>query len=128
LHPGFGVDFAVESYLRHQGEVFLDRFDALSYLYLSRVMDYFDPFADPGATATLSAHPLPCLICSFSSDWRFSSAQSKRVVARLVAAGVPVTYREIASGVGHDSFLMSIPEYDAVVRTFLDHAWAEVPR
>jgi homoserine O-acetyltransferase len=128
LTPGFGVDFAIESYLHHQAETFLDRFDALSYLYLSRVMDYFDPFADPGATAALAANPADCLICSFSSDWRFSSAQSKRVVARLVGAGVPVTYREIESGVGHDSFLMSIPQYDAVVRTFLDHAWSEVPR
>jgi len=121
LAPGFGVDFAVESYLHHQGEVFLDRFDALSYLYLSRVMDYFDPFSAPDARDAVRAHPLPFLVCSFSSDWRFSSAQSKRIVARLTNAGVPVTYREIASDVGHDSFLLPIPEFHGVVADFLGH-------
>ena len=128
LTPGFGVDFAVESYLRHQAEIFLDRFDALSYLYLSRVMDYFDPFADKKSRQRIAEQPLPCLICSFASDWRFSSAQSKRIVTRLESVGVPVTYREITTGVGHDSFLMPIPEYHDVVRAFIDRAWQEVTR
>ncbi|MDR0284135.1 MAG: homoserine O-acetyltransferase [Propionibacteriaceae bacterium] len=122
LTPGFGVDFAVESYLHHQAEIFLDRFDALSYLYLSRVMDYFDPFADQGACRAITRHPVPALVCSFTSDWRFSPAQSKRIVARLEQAGVPVTYLEVTPGVGHDSFLMPIPEYADLVGTFLAHA------
>jgi len=125
LAPGFGVDFAIESYLRHQAEIFLDRFDALSYLYLSRVMDYFDPFSKKDSLARISAHPIPALVCSFSSDWRFSSAQSKRIVAHLERVGVPVTYREIDSGVGHDSFLLTIDEYQDLVRAFLDHAAKE---
>ncbi|MCL2737140.1 MAG: homoserine O-acetyltransferase [Propionibacteriaceae bacterium] len=126
LTPGFGVDFAIESYLRHQAEVFLDRFDALSYLYLSRVMDYFDPFADEDACAKLAARPIPVLVCSFTSDWRFSSAQSKRIVARLVRSGIPATYREIRSDAGHDSFLLPIPEYGDVVAAFLARGLQEV--
>ena len=122
LTPGFGVDFAVESYLRHQAETFLDRFDALSYLYLSRVMDYFDPFAKKRCLDGLASHPVPTLVCSFSSDWRFSPAQSRRIVAHLEQAGAPVSYREIDSGAGHDSFLLPIDEYHDLVRAFLDHA------
>jgi len=122
LTPGFGVDFAVESYLRHQAETFLDRFDALSYLYLSRVMDYFDPFAKKHSLDSLACHPVPTLVCSFSSDWRFSPMQSRRIVAHLEQAGTPVSYREITSGVGHDSFLLTIDEYHDLVRAFLDHA------
>ena len=125
LTPGFGVDFAVESYLRHQAEVFLDRFDALSYLYLSRVMDYFDPFAKKNSLAKISDHPIESLVCSFTSDWRFSPTQSKRIVAHLERAGVPVSYREIQSGVGHDSFLLQSDEYHDLVRAFLDHAAEE---
>ncbi|MCL2482884.1 MAG: homoserine O-acetyltransferase [Propionibacteriaceae bacterium] len=128
LTVGFGVDFAIESYLHHQAEVFLDRFDALSYLYLSRVMDYFDPFDAPDACAQISAHPIPTLVCSFTTDWRFSSSQSKRIVAYLERAGVPVTYRDISAGVGHDSFLLPIPEYEDLVRTFLNRAIQAVPR
>jgi homoserine O-acetyltransferase len=111
----------VESYLQYQGETFLDRFDALSYLYLSRVMDYFDPFAHDGACELLSDHPVPTLVCSFSSDWRFSSRQSKRIATRLERAGVPVTYQEIEAGVGHDSFLLEIPDYLELVGNFLDY-------
>ena len=128
LHPGFGVDFAVESYLRHQGEVFLDRFDALSYLYLSRVMDYFDPFATPGATALIAATPPRVLVTSFTSDWRFSPDHSRRIVAKLEAARAPVTYRDIPSDLGHDSFLMPIPRYLDTVRAFLDYGLREVRR
>ncbi|MCL1906888.1 MAG: homoserine O-acetyltransferase [Propionibacteriaceae bacterium] len=121
LSGDLGVDFAVESYLQYQGETFLDRFDALSYLYLSRVMDYFDPFAHDGACELLSDHPVPTLVCSFSSDWRFSSRQSKRIATRLERAGVPVTYQEIEAGVGHDSFLLEIPDYLELVGNFLDY-------
>jgi homoserine O-acetyltransferase len=126
LAPGFGVDFAVESYLHHQAAVFLDRFDALSYLYLSRTMDYFDPFARPDATARVSQCQPRVLACSFTTDWRFDRTHSLRLVARLHGAGVPVTYRSIPSPFGHDSFLLTIPRYHDTVRAFLDRAWAEV--
>ncbi|HOC13327.1 MAG TPA: homoserine O-acetyltransferase, partial [Propionicimonas sp.] len=96
-HPGFGVDFAVESYLDHQGQVFLERFDALSYLYLTRVMDYFDAFASPDALAKISVHPVNWLVLSFASDWRFGTDHSRRIVRNLEHAGQPVTFREIPS-------------------------------
>lgn len=117
---GFGVDFAVESYLEHQGEIFLARFDALSYLYLTRVMDYFDPFAVAGVLDEVTANPVRYLVVSFDSDWRFSTAHSRRIVRRLAAAQLPVTFREIGSPWGHDSFLLEIEQYHATVRAFLE--------
>lgn len=123
--PGFGIDFAVESYLNHQGKVFLERFDALSYLYLSRVMDYFDPFAEPEALDQVKTNPLKWLIMSFDTDWRFGTEHSRRIVRRLEHAGQPVTFREISSPWGHDSFLLEVPAYHATLRTHLDRALAE---
>jgi homoserine O-acetyltransferase/O-succinyltransferase len=90
--PGFGIDFAVESYLDYQGRVFLERFDALSYLYLSRVMDYFDPFSRPDATDGISALPVNFLVMSFDTDWRFSTEQSRRIVRHLERAALPVNF------------------------------------
>jgi homoserine O-acetyltransferase/O-succinyltransferase len=120
----FDVDFAVESYLEHQGMTFLDRFDALSYLYLTRSLDYFDPFAEAGAldrvTATGPAAPTRFLAISFDSDWRFSTAHSRRIVRTLERAGVRVTFREITAPHGHDSFLLDNPDYLATVAAFLD--------
>lgn len=124
--PGFGIDFAVESYLDHQGQVFLERFDALSYLYLSRVMDYFDPFADPAGLARLAGKGLRFLVLSFDSDWRFSTDHSRRIVRRLEHAGQHVTFREIPSPMGHDSFLLTIPRYHDTIRAFLERALEEV--
>ena len=118
--PGFGVDFAVESYLEHQGAAFLTRFDALSYLYLTRVMDYFDPFADPEATDRVQEHPVSHLVISFDSDWRFSTTHSRRIVRRLADARLPVSFREIRSPWGHDSFLLDVPDYLRTVRAFLE--------
>lgn len=118
--PGFGVDFAVEGYLEHQGEIFLARFDALSYLYLTRVMDYFDPFAEPDALAALRHDPTRFLVISFDSDWRFSTEHSRQLVQQLAAAELPVTFREIRSPWGHDSFLLTIEPYLATVRAFLE--------
>lgn len=120
---GFDIDFAVESYLRHQGESFLDRFDALSYLYLTRVMDYFDPFADPDAVRRIAARAVPVLVVSFDSDWRFSTAHARRIVRTLERGRVPVTFREVRSPWGHDSFLLEPPGYHPTVRAFLDRAY-----
>lgn len=121
--PGFGIDFAVESYLDHQGEAFLSRFDALSYLYLTRVMDYFDPFAVASSLDALRKHPVSFLVVSFDSDWRFSTAHSRRIVRNLMQARLPVTFREISSPWGHDSFLLDVEAYLETVRAFLqaDH-------
>ncbi len=123
----FGVDFAVESYLEHQGQSFLDRFDPLSYLYLTRSLDYFDPFADPTATDRLAAAVAAgdgtrFLVLSFNSDWRFATSHSRRIVRVLEQARVPVSFREIRARHGHDSFLLDVPDYLATVQAFLDFA------
>ncbi|MBB1512815.1 homoserine O-acetyltransferase [Tessaracoccus sp. MC1627] len=126
LAKNFGVDFAVESYLEHQGERFLSRFDALSYLYLTRVMDYFDPFADEDALAALIDDPVRFLIVSFDTDWRFSTEHSRRIVRHLEGAKLPTSFREIASRWGHDSFLLDVPDYHATVRAYLERAAEEL--
>lgn len=123
---GFDVDFQVESYLQYQGASFLKRFDANSYLYLSRVMDYFDAFTDLAATArALAGTPTRFLVMSFDSDWRFDTSHSREIVRTLAAHGAAVTFREVASPHGHDSFLLEIPEYHRTVAGFLDRAMAE---
>lgn len=122
LAHNFGVDFAVESYLEYQGKTFLSRFDALSYLYLTRVMDYFDPFATPGALDALAADPAKVLVVSFDSDWRFSTAHSRRIVRHLEGARIPTSFREIESTWGHDSFLLEIPEYHDTIAAFMRRA------
>ncbi|QLQ10289.1 MAG: homoserine O-acetyltransferase [Nocardioidaceae bacterium] len=116
---GMGIAFAVESYLDHQGRAFLDRFDALSYLYLSRVMDYFDPFADQQAAAQIASAGTRFLVISFDTDWRFDTRQSQRIVRTLSDAGAAVTFREIRSPWGHDSFLLDVPQYQETVAAFL---------
>ncbi len=114
-----GPDFEIEHYLQHQGLTFLDRFDALSYLYLTRMLDYFDPFADPGTGAVLAASPTRFQVTSFDTDWRFDTSQSLRMVEQLRAHGVEVDFAEIASTQGHDSFLLEPPGYHERVAAFL---------
>ena len=128
VQPGFGIDFTVESYLAHQGQVFLERFDALSYLYLTRVMDYFDPFAEPGALDKVKLSPVNWLVLSFATDWRFGTNHSRRIVRTLEHAGQPVTFREIPSSYGHDSFLLAVEPYHATLVAYFDRALAEVSR
>ena len=115
--PRMGTDFQVESYLDHQASSFLARFDALTYLYLSRVMDYFDPFADPHAAAR--ARGTAFLTLSFDSDWRFPTHHSVRIRDHLAAAGVRVEFEELSSSMGHDSFLLDPPGYHDRVSAFL---------
>jgi homoserine O-acetyltransferase len=117
--PRLGTHFEVESYLDHQAEVFLARFDALTYLYLTRVMDYFDPFAAPDAGARIASGGTRFLVLSFDSDWRFPTPHSERIHEQLVAAGVPSEHQELHSPWGHDSFLLDVPEYLDRVRTFV---------
>lgn len=117
--PGLGPDFEVEHYLHHQGASFLTRFDALSYLYLTRTMDYFTPFEEDGVRERLRGNPTRFLAISFDSDWRFSSAHSARIVRELRAAGCRAEHVEIASPWGHDSFLLDVPEYHRALADFL---------
>ena len=90
-----GPDFEVEHYLQHQGMTFLDRFDALSYLYLTRLLDYFDPFGDPGTADALRSSATRFQVTSFDTDWRFDTAQSRRMVDQLDALGVDVDFAEL---------------------------------
>ncbi len=115
----FDVDFAVESYLRHQGESFLRRFDANTYLHFTRVMDYFDPFAEPGVADRLGEVRTRFLLLSFSSDWRFGTPHTRVIADALGAGGVDVRAHEVDSPFGHDSFLFAVPEYHRAVTAFL---------
>jgi homoserine O-acetyltransferase len=108
-------DYEVEHYLDHQAEIFLARFEPHTYLYLSRVMDYFDPFAElPGEPPSTRF-----LAISFDSDWRFSPAHSQHIADELAARGADVRHVTVASPWGHDSFLMDVPEYHALVADFV---------
>ena len=122
----FDADFQVESYLRHQGSSFVERFDANSYLYLTRAMDYFDLAADYDgvlANAFKGARTRFCVI-SFTSDWLFPTAESRSIVHALNAAGARVSFAEIATDKGHDAFLLDEPELFQIVGGFLDSAAA----
>jgi homoserine O-acetyltransferase len=118
----FGPDFQIESYLHHQGITFVDRFDANSYLYITRAMDYFDLAAEYGgvlAEAFRGTQTRFCII-SFTSDWLFPTAENKKVAHALNAAAANVSFVEIATDRGHDSFLLDEPEMFAAVRGFLN--------
>ena len=114
-----GPDFEVEHYLQHQGTVFLGRFDALSYLYLTRLLDYFDPFADPGTAQALRSTHTRFQLTSFDSDWRFDSAQSTAMATQLSSLGVEVDAAELPSPFGHDSFLLQPQGYHERISAFL---------
>lgn len=120
----FDADFEVESYLRHQGSSFVERFDANSYLYLTRAMDYFDIAADHDgvlATAFKGTRTRFCLV-SFTSDWLFPTSESRDVVHALNAGGARVSFAEIETDKGHDAFLLDVPEFLDIARAFLDSA------
>ena len=121
---GFEADFQVESYLRHQGSTFVDRFDANSYLYITRAMDYFDMAREHGgvlANAFRNARSRFCLV-SFTSDWLFPTRESREVVQALNAVAANVSFVEIETDKGHDAFLLDEPEMFAVLNGFLDAA------
>ena len=118
---GFDADFQIESYLRHQGISFVDRFDANSYLYITRAMDYFD-LAEPHdgvlAKAFAGTRTRFCMI-SFDSDWLYPTAESRRIVHALNAAGAAASFVELSSPFGHDAFLLEAPEMNRIVDGFL---------
>jgi homoserine O-acetyltransferase len=122
LSWGFDADFQVESYLRHQGASFVDRFDANSYLYITRAMDYFDLAAKHGGVLTeafAKARAVRFCVLSFSSDWLYPTAESREVVRALNAAGCRASFAEIESDKGHDAFLLDEPQLDTTLRGFL---------
>ena len=119
---GFDADFQVESYLRHQGSIFVDRFDANSYLYITRAMDYFDLAAEyngPLSNAFKGTRTRFCVV-SFTSDWLFPTRESRSIVHALNACAANVSFVEIESDKGHDAFLLEEPEFFAVMRGFLN--------
>ena len=118
----FAPDFQVESYLHHQGSAFVDRFDANSYLYITRATDYFDLAADYGGVLAEAFRGSKTRFCciSFSSDWLYPTAENKRIVHALNAAAASVSFVEIESDKGHDAFLLNEPQMFAVVGGFLN--------
>ena len=117
---GFDADFQVESYLRHQGLAFTGRFDANSYLYITRAMDYFDLGAAHGGVLARAFSPgVRFCVVSFDSDWLYPTSESRAVVAALNAAGAPTSFVELSSPFGHDAFLLPMPELDRVIAGFL---------
>ena len=123
LSWGFDADFQVESYLRHQGATFVDRFDANSYLYITRAMDYFDlaaPYGGVLAEAFRRARDVRFCVLSFTSDWLYPTAESRHIVRALNAAGARASFVEIESDKGHDAFLLDEPVMDSALAGFLD--------
>jgi len=126
----FDVEFEVESYLRYQGQAFVDRFDANTYLLMTKALDYFDPARDYNdrLDAAFRRAQARFLVIAFSSDWRFSPARSREIVKALVDAGRDVSYALIESQLGHDDFLMPIPQYHDVLRSYLARVADELER
>jgi len=122
----FDADFEVESYLRHQGSSFVERFDANSYLYLTRAMDYFDLASDYDGVLASAFKGTKTRFCvtSFTSDWLFPTSESRDIVHALNAGGARVSFAEIVTDKGHDAFLLDEPEFHAIVRGFLQSAGA----
>ncbi len=126
---GFDADFQVESYLRYQGKSFVERFDANSYLYLTRAMDYFDYDETFRKKIEFSQNPnnhLKYLIVSFTSDWLFPTIESKMIVNQLNSLSREVSFLEIDTDKGHDSFLLEEPQLDCVIKGFLKNNFAKI--
>ena len=121
---GFEDDFQIESYLRYQGRSFVERFDANSYLYLTRAMDYFDLEKDFSTAIEFSQTPnqhIRYLVVSFTSDWLFPTIENKKIVKTLNYLSRNVSFTEIETDKGHDSFLLDEPELDSTIKGFLNN-------
>ncbi len=116
----FGAEFQVESYLRYQGQSFISRFDANTYLYISKALDRFDLYGESGMLEdTFAPVTARTLVIGFTSDWLFPPNQNRDIVHALLRAGKPASYAEIPMSLGHDSFLVRAPELYGLVREFL---------
>jgi homoserine O-acetyltransferase len=122
------VEFEIESYLRHQGDKFAERFDANTYLIMTKALDYFDPAAQAqgSLSAALAAARAKFLVLSFTTDWRFSPGRSREIVKALLDNSLSVSYAEIESTQGHDAFLMENEDYFAVMNAYLERVAREV--
>ncbi len=116
---GFDADFQIESYLRYQGASFVDRFDANSYLYITRAMDYFDIFSEEDAFSAITAR---LCVFSFSSDWHYTPEDSKTLVRALNAADIETSYVSLETDKGHDAFLLEEPEFEIAIAGFISAA------
>ena len=126
---GFDADFQIESYLRYQGRSFVERFDANSYLYLTRAMDYFD--LEKKFSTAIEFSPIPnqhirYLIISFTSDWLFPTSENRKIVKTLNYFTRNVSFTEIKTDKGHDSFLLDEPELDSIIKGFLDNNYNKI--
>ena len=125
LKFGFDADFQIESYLRYQGSVFVDRFDAYSYLYITRAMDYFDLSRnfDGNLSKAFKNTKTKFFIISFTSDWLYPTQENKEIVIALNAIGADVGFVEIESDKGHDSFLLDVPEFLKALKNFIEKSY-----
>ena len=125
LKFGFDADFQIESYLRYQGSVFVDRFDANSYLYITRAMDYFDLAKkfDGNLSKAFANTKTKFFVISFTSDWLYPTQENKEIVIALNAIGADVGFVEINSDKGHDSFLLDVPDFLNALKNFLDKSY-----
>jgi len=128
LSFGLDVDFQVESYLHYQGERFSERFDANTYLLMTKALDYFDPTVDYDGDLSKAFENSQCrfLLMSFSSDWRFPPERTREIVDALLKARKPVSYLEIDADQGHDAFLLPVPRYVQALTTYLARVSDEV--
>ena len=122
LKFGFDADFQIESYLRHQGSVFVDRFDANSYLYITRAMDYFDLTKkfNGNLSKAFEKTKTKFFIISFTSDWLYPTSENKDIVIALNAVGADVGFVEIKTDKGHDSFLLDVPDFLNTIKNYLN--------
>ncbi len=128
LSFGFDVDFQVESYLRHQGKSFVDRFDANSYLLMTKTLDYFDPASECKHDLSVAVSPSTAkfMVISFTSDWRFAPERSREIVKALLDAGKQVSYVEVKADQGHDAFLIPIPHYMNVFHGYMNNVYEDI--
>ncbi|MEO8333110.1 MAG: homoserine O-acetyltransferase [Gallionella sp.] len=123
----YDIEFEIESYLRYQGDKFAAYFDANTYLLMTKALDYFDPARayDDNLDKAFAAARADFLVLSFTTDWRFSPERSREIVQSLLHNRLNVSYAEIASTHGHDSFLMQQEHYHEVMRTYLNKISSE---
>ncbi len=128
LKFGFDADFQIESYLRYQGSVFVDRFDANSYLYITRAMDYFDlnKQFNGNLSNAFKGSNTKFFIISFTSDWLYPTSENREIVIALNSIGADVGFIEITSDKGHDSFLLDVPDFLNAVKNFLNNSYEKI--
>jgi len=120
----FSTEFEVESYLHYQGESFIKRFDANTYIYITKAIDYFDLYRDYGSLEEAFKNvTAKCMVLSFSSDWLFPTSQNKEIVQALKINRKPVSFCEIPSAYGHDAFLLPNPDMEKMIADFLAHVY-----